>query len=75
MTTSSPGFEPVPIRVLLPDGEQEVVGRLWLATQQRNWDRLNEEQQRRLGELGVRKASRARRTAAKAAAAFSRGRA
>ncbi|WP_435975595.1 DUF6233 domain-containing protein [Streptomyces sp. Qhu_M48] len=26
--TTSPEFEPVPIRVLLPDGEQEVVGRL-----------------------------------------------
>ncbi|WP_327387830.1 helicase associated domain-containing protein [Streptomyces sp. NBC_01207] len=32
----------------------EDVGR-WLATQRRNWDRLGkEEQQRRLGELGVR---------------------
>ncbi|MFD8992265.1 DUF6233 domain-containing protein [Streptomyces goshikiensis] len=28
MTTPPPGFEPPPIRVLLPDGEQEVVGRL-----------------------------------------------
>ncbi|WP_406345840.1 Helicase associated domain protein [Streptomyces sp. NBC_01547] len=46
----------------------EDVGR-WLATQRRNWDRLGEEQQRRLGELGVRKASRARRAAAKATAA------
>ncbi|MFG2339574.1 Helicase associated domain protein [Streptomyces yangpuensis] len=40
------------------------VGR-WLATQRRNWDRLNTEQQRRLGELGVKKAPRARKTAAK----------
>ncbi|WP_404962708.1 Helicase associated domain protein [Streptomyces sp. 147326] len=42
----------------------EDVGR-WLATQRRGWDRLNEEQQRRLGELGVKKAPRARKTAAK----------
>ncbi|WP_030852868.1 DEAD/DEAH box helicase [Streptomyces sp. NRRL F-4474] len=40
------------------------VGR-WLATQRRNWDRLNTEQQRRLGELGVKKAPRARKAAAK----------
>ncbi|KJK50628.1 helicase associated domain-containing protein [Streptomyces sp. NRRL F-4428] len=40
------------------------VGR-WLAAQRRNWDRLNAEQQRRLGELGVKKASRARKAAAK----------
>ncbi|KOU22544.1 helicase associated domain-containing protein [Streptomyces sp. WM6368] len=46
----------------------EDVGR-WLASQRRNWDRLNEEQQRRLGELGVRKAPRARKAAAKTAAA------
>ncbi|MFG2487592.1 hypothetical protein ACGFSI_33160 [Streptomyces virginiae] len=26
----------------------------WLATRRRNWDRLNEEQQRRLTVLGVR---------------------
>ncbi|MFD5883296.1 DEAD/DEAH box helicase [Streptomyces yangpuensis] len=39
------------------------VGR-WLATQRRNWDRLNAEQQRRLGALGVgpQKAARARKT-------------
>ncbi|MFF2789811.1 helicase associated domain-containing protein [Streptomyces sp. NPDC058049] len=46
----------------------EDVGR-WLATQRRDWGRLSAEQQRRLGELGVRKAPRARRTAAKTAAA------
>ncbi|WP_445270792.1 Helicase associated domain protein [Streptomyces sp. DSM 41634] len=40
------------------------VGR-WLTTQRRNWDRLNAEQQRRLDELGVTKAPRARKTAAK----------
>ncbi|WP_240528341.1 DEAD/DEAH box helicase, partial [Streptomyces amritsarensis] len=40
------------------------IGR-WLATQRRNWDRLNTEQQRRLAELGVKKAPRARKTAAK----------
>ncbi|WP_031155091.1 DEAD/DEAH box helicase [Streptomyces erythrochromogenes] len=40
------------------------VGR-WLAAQRRNWDRLNAEQQRRLAELGVKKASRARKVAAK----------
>lgn len=44
------------------------VGR-WLATQRRDWDRLNEEQQRRLGELGVKKGPRARRAPAKTAAA------
>ncbi|MFF4433834.1 Helicase associated domain protein [Streptomyces sp. NPDC001513] len=46
----------------------EDVGR-WLAAQRRNWDQLNKEQQRRLGEHGVKKAPRARRTAAKTAAA------
>ncbi|MFD9339608.1 Helicase associated domain protein [Streptomyces sp. NPDC060028] len=46
----------------------EDIGR-WLATQRRDWDRLNEEQQRRLSELGVTKAPRARRTPAKKAAA------
>ncbi|WP_331731906.1 Helicase associated domain protein (plasmid) [Streptomyces avidinii] len=48
----------------------EDVGR-WLATQRRNWDRLNEEQQRRLGDLGVKpqKAVRARKAPAKAATA------
>ncbi len=44
----------------------EDVGR-WLATQRRNWDRLNEEQHRRLAELGVKKAPRARTAAAKTA--------
>ncbi|MFD5065699.1 Helicase associated domain protein, partial [Streptomyces sp. NPDC058394] len=46
----------------------EDVGR-WLATQRRGWDRLNEEQQRRLATFGAKKAPRARRTAAKTAAA------
>ncbi|WSR21176.1 Helicase associated domain protein (plasmid) [Streptomyces sp. NBC_01207] len=40
------------------------VGR-WLATQHRNWDRLNAEQQRRLAELGVKTGPRARTAAAK----------
>ncbi|MBZ9593548.1 helicase associated domain-containing protein [Streptomyces erythrochromogenes] len=44
------------------------VGR-WLATQRRNWDRLNTEQQRRLGELGVKKAPRTRKAATKTSAA------
>ncbi|MFD3472251.1 Helicase associated domain protein [Streptomyces sp. NPDC058682] len=44
------------------------VGR-WLATQRRDWDRLNEEQQHRLAELGVTKAPRARKAAPKTAAA------
>ncbi|MDX3540890.1 helicase associated domain-containing protein, partial [Streptomyces sp. MB09-01] len=44
----------------------EDIGR-WLATQRQNWDRLGEEQQRRLGELGVTKAPRARRAPTKAA--------
>ncbi|MFD5623787.1 helicase associated domain-containing protein [Streptomyces yangpuensis] len=46
------------------------IGR-WLATQRRNWDRLNAEQQRRLGELGVelQKAPPARRTAVETATA------
>ncbi|MFE1877690.1 helicase associated domain-containing protein [Streptomyces sp. NPDC059496] len=42
------------------------IGR-WLAIQQRNWDRLNEEQQHRLGTLGVKKAPRARKAAPKTA--------
>ncbi|MFB6513671.1 Helicase associated domain protein [Streptomyces virginiae] len=42
----------------------EDVGR-WLAAQRRNWDRLSTEQRRRLGALGVKKASRARKAAAK----------
>lgn len=42
----------------------EDVGR-WLATQRRDWARLNEEQQVRLGELGVKKAVRARTAPAK----------
>ncbi|MEU4359612.1 helicase associated domain-containing protein [Streptomyces virginiae] len=46
----------------------EDIGR-WLATQRRDWDRLSEEQQRRLGELGVTKAPRARKAAAKMATA------
>nr|WP_267881960.1 MULTISPECIES: DEAD/DEAH box helicase [unclassified Streptomyces] len=46
----------------------EDVGR-WLASQRRNWDRLNEEQQRRLAELGVKKAPRARKAAPKTTAA------
>ncbi|MER6257746.1 Helicase associated domain protein [Streptomyces sp. NPDC001584] len=46
----------------------EDVGR-WLASQRRNWDRLNEEQQRRLATLGVKKAPRARKAAAKTATA------
>ncbi len=46
----------------------EDVGR-WLATQRRDWDRLNAEQQRRLGELGAKKTPRARRALAKTAAA------
>ncbi|WP_331721042.1 DEAD/DEAH box helicase [Streptomyces virginiae] len=42
------------------------IGR-WLAAQRRNWDRLNTEQQHRLGALGVgpQKAARARKAAAK----------
>ncbi|MFJ6761104.1 Helicase associated domain protein [Streptomyces sp. NPDC091273] len=46
------------------------IGR-WTTTQRRNWDRLNEEQQRRLGALGVgpQKAPPARKTAAKTATA------
>ncbi|KOU22539.1 DEAD/DEAH box helicase [Streptomyces sp. WM6368] len=46
----------------------EDIGR-WLATQRRDWDRLNEEQQRRLATLGVKKAPRARRAPAKTATA------
>ncbi|WP_445270747.1 helicase associated domain-containing protein [Streptomyces sp. DSM 41634] len=46
----------------------EDIGR-WLASQRRNWDRLNAEQQHRLAELGVKKAPRARKTAAKTATA------
>ncbi|MQS34585.1 DEAD/DEAH box helicase [Streptomyces katsurahamanus] len=44
----------------------EDVGR-WLASQRRDWDRLIEEQRRRLGELGVNKAVRAHKAPAKAA--------
>lgn len=44
------------------------IGR-WLTTQQRDWDRLNAEQQARLGKLGLKKATRARKDSAKAAAA------
>ncbi|MFE5864214.1 Helicase associated domain protein [Streptomyces virginiae] len=50
----------------------EDVGR-WLASQRRAWDRLGEEQRRRLGELGVKKAPRARKAPAKAAAASGPG--
>ncbi|MFD7399381.1 Helicase associated domain protein [Streptomyces virginiae] len=48
----------------------EDIGR-WFASQRRNWDRLNEEQRRRLATLGVgpQKAPRARRAVAKTAAA------
>ncbi|MEU9165807.1 Helicase associated domain protein [Streptomyces sp. NPDC048424] len=46
----------------------EDIGR-WLATQRRGWNRLNEEQQRRLAELGVTKTPPARKTAAKTATA------
>ncbi|MEJ8645337.1 hypothetical protein WKI68_37250 [Streptomyces sp. MS1.HAVA.3] len=45
----------------------EDVGRR-LATRQRDWSRLNEEQQRRLCELGVEKAPRTRKAPAKPAA-------
>ncbi|NXY99062.1 Helicase associated domain protein [Streptomyces sp. BR123] len=48
------------------------IGR-WLSTQRRDWDRLNEEQRRRLAELGVKKAERARRGPVKAAAASGSG--
>ncbi|WP_030724082.1 DEAD/DEAH box helicase [Streptomyces sp. NRRL F-2580] len=44
------------------------IGR-WLTTQRRDFSRLNAEQQRRLGELGVKKAVRARKAPAKTAAA------
>ncbi|MDX3535624.1 helicase associated domain-containing protein [Streptomyces sp. MB09-01] len=44
------------------------IGR-WLASQRRDWDRLNEEQRRRLAEHGVKKAPRAREAAAKTATA------
>ncbi|MFD3833864.1 Helicase associated domain protein, partial [Streptomyces sp. NPDC058621] len=52
----------------------EDVGR-WLSTQRKGWERLNGEQQRRLGELGVKpqKAVRARKTPAKTAAASGPG--
>ncbi|MFD6230535.1 helicase associated domain-containing protein [Streptomyces sp. NPDC060232] len=42
----------------------EDIGR-WLASQRRNWDRLNAEQQRRLAELGGKKAPHARKAPAK----------
>ncbi|WP_392895652.1 helicase associated domain-containing protein [Streptomyces sp. LN699] len=44
----------------------EDVGR-WLTTQRRDWGRLNKEQQRRLGELGMKKAAPARTAPAKTA--------
>ncbi|MFE6839999.1 Helicase associated domain protein [Streptomyces sp. NPDC057705] len=46
----------------------EDIGR-WLASQRRGWDRLNAEQQRRLGTLGVKKAPRARQAAVETATA------
>ncbi|MER6450822.1 helicase associated domain-containing protein [Streptomyces venezuelae] len=46
----------------------EDIGR-WLATQRRSWARLNPEQQARLGELGVKKAPRARKATPKTTAA------
>ncbi|MEU9801519.1 Helicase associated domain protein [Streptomyces sp. NPDC051000] len=48
------------------------IGR-WLTTQQHDFNKLNAEQQRRLAELGVKKAARARKTPAKAAAASGPG--
>ncbi|MFD3782212.1 helicase associated domain-containing protein [Streptomyces sp. NPDC058612] len=50
----------------------EDVGR-WLATQRRGFGKLNAEQQHRLGDLGVRKAVRARKTPAKAVVASGPG--
>ncbi|MFD9622118.1 helicase associated domain-containing protein [Streptomyces virginiae] len=44
------------------------IGR-WLASQRRNWDRLNAEQQRRLAELGVKKAPPARKALSKSTVA------
>ncbi|MFB6515593.1 Helicase associated domain protein [Streptomyces virginiae] len=46
----------------------EDIGR-WIATQRRNWNGLNEEQQHRLATLGVKKAPRARKAPSKTAAA------
>ncbi|MDA5283898.1 helicase associated domain-containing protein [Streptomyces sp. Isolate_45] len=51
----------------------EDVGR-WLATQRRDFDRLTEEQQTRLADLGVKKAPRARQTPAKAPGVSTSGR-
>ncbi|RST09037.1 hypothetical protein EF910_02200 [Streptomyces sp. WAC07149] len=53
----------------------EDIGR-WLATQRRDWNRLNAEQQTRLGKLGVTPARvvRARSTPAKTSAATTSGR-
>ncbi|MFJ9079460.1 helicase associated domain-containing protein, partial [Streptomyces sp. NPDC102278] len=48
------------------------IGR-WLTTQQRDFSKLNAEQQRRLAELGVKKAAQARKAPAKAAAASGPG--
>ncbi|MEU9031936.1 Helicase associated domain protein [Streptomyces sp. NPDC048383] len=48
------------------------VGR-WLATQRRDFSKLNAEQQRRLGELGVKKAVRARKAPAKTVVASGPG--
>ncbi|MFI1653262.1 Helicase associated domain protein [Streptomyces avidinii] len=50
----------------------EDVGR-WLATQRRDFSKLNEEQQDRLGKLGVKKAVRARKAPAKAVVASGPG--
>ncbi len=50
-------------------------GGRWLATQRRDFSKLNGEQQRRLGELGVMKAARARKAPAKAVVASGRARA
>ncbi|MFI1286742.1 Helicase associated domain protein [Streptomyces sp. NPDC020858] len=50
----------------------EDVGR-WLTAQRRDFSKLNDEQQRRLGKLGVRKAVRARKAPAKAVVASGPG--
>ncbi|WP_329438702.1 helicase associated domain-containing protein [Streptomyces sp. NBC_01426] len=50
----------------------EDVGR-WLATQRRDFSKLNAEQQRRLGELGVKKTARAHKAPAKTAVASGPG--
>ncbi|WP_331736661.1 helicase associated domain-containing protein, partial [Streptomyces sp. NBC_00211] len=50
----------------------EDVGR-WLTTQRRDFSKLNEEQQRRLGKLGVKKAAQTRKAPTKAAVASGPG--